>query len=237
MAPIHDAALKCDVEGLTKCLSDHFGTPGMYSAIDANSVQAGGRTALHVLCGSNSAGAAMYVQTGERNAETVEACFHLLREAGADLSARDNAGRTPLHHVADCSSARMIPEVHANWQRGCLQLASLLLHHGADVNATDAQSIAGRGSPLHEAVSSSAPAPQLSATYQTTSHGILLIMISAKVLACIFKRWLTPVVGRNLSRPTSQNSRGRSRPSSPFSRPRWSGTSSRSASTRGSTEQ
>ncbi|CAH0366195.1 unnamed protein product [Pelagomonas calceolata] len=112
----------------------------------------GGQTALHLLCGSNSAHAAMYVQTGERNAETVEACFHLLREAGADLSARDDAGRTPLHHVATCSGARMIPEVHANWQGGCLQLASLLLHHGADVNATDAQSIPGRASPLHEAV-------------------------------------------------------------------------------------
>ena len=44
-------------------------TPGMYSALDVNSVQAGGRTALHLLCGSNSAGAAMYVQTGKRNAE------------------------------------------------------------------------------------------------------------------------------------------------------------------------
>ena len=31
--------------------------------------QAGGHTALHLLCGSNSAYAAMYVQTGKRNAE------------------------------------------------------------------------------------------------------------------------------------------------------------------------
>ena len=114
----------------------------------------GGHTALHILCGATSVHAAMYVQTGERNAETVEACFYLLREAGADLSARDNAGRTPLHHVADCSGARMIPEVHTNWHRGCLQLASLLLHHGADVNATDAQSI--DNSPLHKAVFSPA---------------------------------------------------------------------------------
>ena len=74
--------------------------------------QAGGHTALHLLCGSNSAYAAMYVQTGKRNAETVEACFHLLREAGADLNARDSAGFTALHHVAHCSGtyeAHMIP--------------------------------------------------------------------------------------------------------------------------------
>ena len=46
----------------------------------------------------------------------------------------------------------MIRDVQPGWHRGCLQLASLLLHHGADVNATDAQSIAGHTSPLHEAV-------------------------------------------------------------------------------------
>ena len=113
----------------------------------------GGHTALHILCGATSVHAAMYVQTGERNAETVEACFHLLREAGADLSARDNAGRTPLHHVAECSGARMIPEVHTNWHRGCLQLALLLLRHGADVNATEGRR---HNSPLHEAVFSPA---------------------------------------------------------------------------------
>ena len=150
MAPIHDAALKCDVEGLRICLSreakyERFATP-----VDARtSSLSGGHTALHILCGSTSVHAAMYVQTGERNAETVEACFYLLREAGADLSARDNAGRTPLHHVADCSGARMIPEVHANWHRGCLQLASLLLRHGADVNATEGRR---HNSPLYEAV-------------------------------------------------------------------------------------
>jgi len=97
----------------------------------------------------------MYVQTGKRNAETVEACFHLLREAGADLNARDSAGFTALHHVASCSSsyeAHMIPGL----KQDCLQLASLLLRHGADVNATDAQSIAGHTSPLHEAVFCSA---------------------------------------------------------------------------------
>ena len=117
--------------------------------------QAGGHTALHLLCGSNSAYAAMYVQTGKRNAETVEACFHLLREAGADLNARDSAGFTALHHVAHCSGAyeaHMIPLL----QHDCLQLASLLLSHGADVNATDHQSIAGHTSPLHEAVLCSA---------------------------------------------------------------------------------
>ena len=147
---IHQAALKCDVEGLRICLSREAKYERFACPVDAR--EPGGHTALHLLCGSNSAYAAMYVQTGERNAETVEACFHLLREAGADLNARDNAGFTALHHVADCSGARMIPGVQTGWRRGCLQLASLLLHHGADVNATDAQSIAGHTSPLHEAV-------------------------------------------------------------------------------------
>ena len=117
-APIHDAALKCDVEGLRRCL-----TPEALAVRPVNARRAGGLAAIHMLCGSYSASVAMYVQTGERNAETVEACFHLLREAGADLNARDNAGRTPLLHVANCSGARMIPEVHTNLHRSCFQFA------------------------------------------------------------------------------------------------------------------
>ncbi len=146
-APIHDAALKCDVEGLRRCL-----TPEALAVRPVNARRAGGLTALHLLCGCYSPSVAMYVRTGERNAETVEACFHLLREAGADLSARDNAGFTALHHVATCSGsyeARAIPGVRPV----CLKLASLLLRHGGDVHATDRLH---HVSPLHEAVFCSA---------------------------------------------------------------------------------
>ena len=153
---IHQAALKCDVEGLRMCLSREAKYERFACPVDAR--EPGGHTALHLLCGSNSAYAAMYVETGERNAETVEACFHLLREAGADLNARDNAGFTALHHVAYCSRASTgsyevgaVPGVRPV----CLKLASLLLRHGVDVNARDAESIVGT-SPLHEAVFCSA---------------------------------------------------------------------------------
>ena len=79
--------------------------------------QAGGHTALHLLCGSNSAYAAMYVQTGERNAETVEACFHLLREG----SFSDQAGRVYSICISACVG---LPGVGAGPARGIWGLAT-----------------------------------------------------------------------------------------------------------------
>ena len=83
-APIHDAALKCDVEGLRRCL-----TPEALAVRPVNARRAGGLTALHLLCGCYSPSVAMYVQTGERNAETVR--------AGAEIS---NHIRTALDTFA-----------------------------------------------------------------------------------------------------------------------------------------
>ena len=110
----------------------------------------GGCTALHALCGFNSSRAAMAVVKGTRNTETIEACFHMLREAGADLDARDSFGCTPLHHVAEFSGSNeaRLAGLDRVWP-GCLKLASLLLRHGADVHVTDR---VHHASPLHSAI-------------------------------------------------------------------------------------
>ena len=142
----HTAAEKCDVEGLRGWL-----TPNSLEIRPVDAVHADGLTALHVLCGANYFNAARYTDEGRRNAETVETCFHLLREAGADLEARDPFGRTALHIVVRFASAftseyeARVPGI----RRDSLLLASLLLRHGVDVNATDTQY---HHSPLHIAV-------------------------------------------------------------------------------------
>ena len=92
----------------------------------------------------------MAVVKGTRNTETIEACFHMLREAGADLDARDSFGCTPLHHVAEFSGSNeaRLAGLERVWP-GCLKLASLLLRHGADVHVTDR---VHHASPLHSAI-------------------------------------------------------------------------------------
>ena len=124
---LHNAAQKCDVEALHRCL-----TPEALAAcpIDTRDRDELESTALHALCRY----AREYREDesrrdDDRNAD-IEVCLQLLVEAGADLEARDIIGCTPLQVVAWYSNYNLGTEA-------TLRLTSLLLRHGAKVDTRD----------------------------------------------------------------------------------------------------
>ena len=121
---LHNAAQKCDVDALRRCL-----TPEALAAcpIDTRDRDELESTALHALCRY----AREYREdesrrVDDRNAD-VEVCLQLLVEAGADLEARDKLGCSPLQVLAWFSIVKFRTEA-------TLRLTSLLLRHGANVN-------------------------------------------------------------------------------------------------------
>lgn len=123
-----DAAAKCDVVALRRCL-----TREALEAfpIDARSSMLVGYTALQCVC--------MCDHERKFNVADVEQCLQLLVEAGADLEARLPRGGTLLHAMAEISSRSTGP--------AAVHITSLLLRHGAAVNSTD-------NAPLHASLAS-----------------------------------------------------------------------------------
>ena len=80
------------------------------SGVSPDAVDRFGNTPLHLLCCRNLKPPGDHV-----------ACFELLREAGANLEATDSSGHTPLHEAADS---------------GCLELLSLLIQSGVNVDTS-----------------------------------------------------------------------------------------------------
>ena len=118
---LHNAAHKCDVEALLRCL-----TQEALAACPIDTRDRETNSVLHALCRYEGP------RHGEddRNAEDVEACLQLLVDAGADLEARDWFGRSPLHVLARAPLTNLGTEA-------TLRLTSLLLRHGANVNSID----------------------------------------------------------------------------------------------------
>ena len=119
--PLHHAAHKCDVGFLRRLLA----TPGFVAVCPIDTRDLENHTALHALCSYEGP---QPCREDDRNAEDVEACLQLLVDAGADLEARDIIGCTPLQVVAWYSNYNLGTEA-------TLRLTSLLLRHGANVNA------------------------------------------------------------------------------------------------------
>jgi hypothetical protein len=80
------------------------------NGVSPDAVDRFGNTPLLLLCCRNLKRSGDYV-----------ACFELLHEAGANLEATDSAGHTPLHEAADS---------------GCLELLSLLIQSGVNVDTS-----------------------------------------------------------------------------------------------------
>ena len=123
---LHNAALKCDVEALRRCL-----TPEALAACPIDTRDRDNHAVLHALCRYEAPwrdGKSRPSRVDDRNTEDVEVCLHLLVDAGADLEARDIIGCTPLQVVAWYSNYNLGTEA-------TLRLTSLLLRHGANVNA------------------------------------------------------------------------------------------------------
>ena len=125
---LHNAALKCDLEALLRCL-----TPEALAACPIDTRDRDNHAVLHALCRyeapwRDGVGESRPSRVDDRNAEDVEGCVQLLVDAGADLEARDIIGCTPLQVVAWYSNYNLGTEA-------TLRLTSLLLRHGANVNA------------------------------------------------------------------------------------------------------
>ena len=122
---LHNAALKCDVEALLRCL-----TPEALAACPIDTRDRDNHAVLHALCRYQGPGYDPSRRVDDRNAEDVEACLQLLVDAGADLDARDWFGRSPLLVLAR-------PPLTNLGTEATLRLTSLLLRHGANVNSID----------------------------------------------------------------------------------------------------
>ncbi len=125
---LHNAAQKCDVEALLRCL-----TQEALAACPIDTRDRDNHAVLHALCRYEAPwrdGKSRPSRVDDRNTEDVEVCLHLLVDAGADLEARDWFGRSPLHVLARAPLTNLGTEA-------TLRLTSLLLRHGADVNSID----------------------------------------------------------------------------------------------------
>ncbi len=153
VSPFHEAAARCDVLALRRCMATYgFTRYPKYVGIHSKSAvltcageTRAGSTALHALCLCDG-------YRGDRNTADIEVCFELLLEAGADIDARDDWGFTSLRLVAELSSRG-----HGPWGferdrpssarvKELVLIASLLIRHGADVDA-----VCARASPFLEA--------------------------------------------------------------------------------------
>jgi ankyrin repeat protein len=111
--PLHAAAAKLN-SVMIRALLKRGANPNATSMVPIDGIRG---TAMHILCDRSSA---------VGNKSVVRKCFYLLLEAGSDVNAVDDKGRTPLHY---CSA----------------ETAILLLENGAKVSPKDRDG----NTPLH----------------------------------------------------------------------------------------
>ena len=104
-APIHDAALKCDVEGLRRCL-----TPEALAVRPVNARRAGGLTAIHMLCGSYSASVA--IRAGAEISEHIRTALDTFAGPHSSTHAEGQAIFLYFQKVIDAGGFKKYEQAH-----------------------------------------------------------------------------------------------------------------------------
>jgi len=112
--------------------SDNASERGHFSIHDFGSEKKPGPTPFHAICGASEN---RDISRNKSDNTLLKECFQVLSEAGCDINATDNLGKTPLHYSVNQNE----------YGRANNVLSVLLLQAGADPMAVDSQG----NTPLH----------------------------------------------------------------------------------------